>query len=163
MGFLREGLTQEGYDRDYTTRELMQRIGSYFRPSWVRLSVIMVLVALIALMGAAVPILVARGVEQMELGAGATRATAILVGVVLAIGVLTWLANWGRRLQTSILIGDVLYQMRADAFAATMGHDAEGFFDRHRSGRIVSASPTRTNSETWPCSSRNCSPRFCWC
>ena len=77
MGFLREGLTQEGYDRDYTTRELMQRIGSYFRPSWVRLSVIMVLVALIALMGAAVPILVARGVEQMELGAGATRATAI--------------------------------------------------------------------------------------
>ena len=137
MGFLREGLTQEGYDRDYTTRELMQRIGSYFRPSWVRLSVIMVLVALIALMGAAVPILVARGVEQMELGAGATRATAILVGVVLAIGVLTWLANWGRRLQTSILIGDVLYQMRADAFAATMGHDMS-FFDRHQSGRIVS-------------------------
>jgi ATP-binding cassette subfamily B protein len=134
---LRESLTNEGYDREYTTRELIRRIAGYFRPSALRLSVIMTLVALIALMGAAVPILVARGVEQMELNADGGRASAILVGAVLALGVLTWLANWSRRLQTSILIGDVLYQMRADAFAAAMGHDMS-FFDRHQSGRIVS-------------------------
>lgn len=137
MGILRESLTNEGYGREYTTRELIRRIAGYFRPSALRLSVIMTLVALIALMGAAVPILVARGVEQMELNADGGRTSAILVGAVLALGVLTWLANWGRRLQTSILIGDVLYQMRADAFAAAMGHDMS-FFDRHQSGRIVS-------------------------
>ncbi len=138
MGILRAGLTNESYDRDYSNRELVTRIAAYFRPWWPRLLLIISMVSLLALMGAAVPILVSRGVELMaEPEIGSAAIASALVWSVLAIGVLTWLVNWVRRLQTSKLIGDVILSMRTDAFEAVMNHDMS-FFDRLQSGRIVS-------------------------
>ena len=58
MGILRAGLTNENYDRDYTNRQLVTRIAAYFKPWWLRLLLIITMVSLLALMGAAVPILV---------------------------------------------------------------------------------------------------------
>ncbi len=72
---------------------------------------------------------------EPEIGSAALASA--LVWSVLAIGVLTWLVNWVRRLQTSKLIGDVILSMRTDAFEAVMNHDMS-FFDRLQSGRIVS-------------------------
>ncbi len=65
MGILRAGLTNESYDRDYSNRELVTRIAAYFRPWWPRLVLIITMVSLLALMGAAVPILVVtrRGID----------------------------------------------------------------------------------------------------
>ena len=138
MGILRAGLTNENYDRDYTNRQLVTRIAAYFKPWWLRLLLIITMVSLLALMGAAVPILVSRGVELMaDPQVGSASIAAGLVLAVLAIGVATWGVNWVRRLQTSKLIGDVILAMRVDAFQAVMGHDMS-FFDRYQSGRIVS-------------------------
>jgi ATP-binding cassette subfamily B protein len=89
-------------------------------------------------MGAALPILVAGGVEVLDTGGDdAQRLGMILVGGVLALGVANWAINWIRRLNTSILLGDVVLSMRTDAFRAVMSHDMS-FFDRYQSGRIIS-------------------------
>ena len=32
MGFIMDGIDAEAYDRQYSDRQLMRRIGSYFRP-----------------------------------------------------------------------------------------------------------------------------------
>ena len=144
MSILRAVTDGEGYDRDYTSRQLMSRIGSYFRPHWKRLLLVVTMVSLLSLLGAAVPILVARGVELMaEPGSGDWQTAVLLVGVVLMIGFLVWGVNWVRRLQTTMLIGDVILAMRSDAFTAVIGHDMS-FFDRYQSGRIVS----RVTSDT---------------
>ncbi len=138
MGFLRAGLTQEGYDREYSNRQLIDRIIQYFRPWLGRLALVIFMVSLMALFGAALPILVARGVEVMvEADSDRGRLAAILVGAVLALGVLNWAANWVRRVHTNMLIGDVILAMRSDAFSAVMGHDLS-FFDKYQTGRIVS-------------------------
>jgi ATP-binding cassette subfamily B protein len=138
MGILRAGLSDESYDRDYANRELVVRIAAYFRPWWPRLLLIITMVSLLSLMGAAVPILVSRGVELMaDPQVGSAEIAVTLVLAVLVIGILTWLVNWVRRLQTSMLIGDVILSMRTDAFEAVMNHDMS-FFDRLQSGRIVS-------------------------
>ena len=66
MGLMRAGLTNESYDREYNNRVLLGRIAGYFRSRQGRLILIITLVSLLSFMGAAVPILVARGVEQIE-------------------------------------------------------------------------------------------------
>ncbi|MCB0044355.1 MAG: ABC transporter ATP-binding protein [Caldilineaceae bacterium] len=138
MGAIRAGLTAEAYDREYSNRQLLGRIGSYFRPYWRRLALITVMVSLMSVIGALLPILVARGVEALDTGGANTdRLTSILIGAVLFLGVANWAVNWVRRLNTSMLLGDVVFDMRTDAFAAVMNHDMN-FFDRFQSGRIVS-------------------------
>ena len=137
MGIMRAAAAAESYDRDYSNRMLLGRIWGYFRPWLKRFNVIVVMVTLLSIMGAAVPIMVARGVEVMEDGSDATTTAILLVAGVLLIGILTWAVNWVRRVQTSILIGDVILSMRHDAFHAVMNHDLS-FFDKLQSGRIVS-------------------------
>ncbi len=138
MGLLRAGLTNEAYDREYSTRELVRRIAHYFRPWTGRLALIALLVSLMAGFGAALPILVAQGVEVLTgVGDNTSFLVGLLVASVLALGVLNWGVNWLRRVETGKLIGDVILAMRRDAFAATMHHDLS-FFDQYQSGRIVS-------------------------
>jgi ATP-binding cassette subfamily B protein len=144
MGFLRGSLTQEAYDREYSNRELLGRIASYFRPWLGRLLWISTLVTLMSLIGVALPIVVSSGVETLVANPdNSVGITTLLVAVVLALGILNWGVNWIRRVQTGILIADVILALRKDAFTAVMNHDLS-FFDKYQSGRIVS----RVTSDT---------------
>ena len=138
MGMVRGSLTAEKYDREYSNRELVQRIWQYFRPWWTRMTGVIVMVTLLSCFSAAVPVLIARGVELLDAPSQANnRIAIILVGVLLLLGILTWVANWARRLWTATLLGDVILAMRKDAFRAVMNHDMS-FFDQNQSGRVVS-------------------------
>jgi ATP-binding cassette subfamily B protein len=144
MSMVRGALTVEAYDREYTNRELVQRMARYFRPHWRRLAAIVSAVTALALLGAVTPILVAQGVELLDDGQAQNAwLLAGLIGAVMLVGVLTWALNWARRLWTSTLFGHIIYAMRADAFRAVMNHDMS-FFDQNQSGRIVS----RISSDT---------------
>jgi hypothetical protein len=59
------GLDTEAYDRQYTDRELLARIVRYFAPHRRRILFVGVLVAVIALIGAAQPIVVSRGLDLL--------------------------------------------------------------------------------------------------
>ena len=138
MGIMRAGLTNEAYDRQYTNRELFGRIAAYFRPSGRRMTVLMVLVAIISLVGAVQPVLVAWGVNVIDSNAAnRDQLAALLVIGVIVIGVVNWLLNWARRILTVRVLGDVVLAMRTDAFRAVMSHDMS-FFDQFQSARIVS-------------------------
>ena len=145
MGLIRAGLTTEAYDRAYSNGELLRRTAVYFRPSTLRLAVIIVLVTVISLLGALAPVLVARGVGAIkETNVDRDILSGALVAGVLAIGVATWGLNWGRRILTVTLLGDVILAMRTDAFRAVIGHDMS-FFDQYQTGRIVSRITTDTD------------------
>ena len=138
MGIMRAGLTNEAYDRQYTNRQLFGRIAAYFRPSGRRMTVLMVLVAIISFVGALQPVLVAWGVNVIDSNAAnRDQLAALLVIGVILIGVVNWLLNWARRLLTVRVLGDVVLAMRTDAFRAVMSHDMS-FFDQIQSARIVS-------------------------
>lgn len=150
MGLLRAGLEAESYDRQYTNSELVTRLGRYFRPWLGRFAGILLLVTTFSLTQAAAPVVTARGVDLMTgdsfaFGSfsGPVQAAQLLVAALLVLGVVVWVANWGRRLLTTMLIADVVLALRQDAFAAAMGHDLS-FYDRYQSGRVVS----RVTSDT---------------
>ncbi|MGB0389581.1 MAG: ABC transporter ATP-binding protein, partial [Ardenticatenaceae bacterium] len=102
MGFMRS-LTLEGYDRDYSDRELLRRISEYFKPWRTRLLIIVIMLFLRSVFGAATPVLLAQGVERMQISGG-EGLIAALMGVVLLFGFLIWLTNWVQRRLTTMLI-----------------------------------------------------------
>ncbi len=114
----------------------------YFAPQMRRLVTIVILISLIAAAGAAVPMLVAKGVDVIRLHPSPSMELALGLAV-LASGVITWFANWARRRLTVRVIGDVVLALRTEAFRAAMSHDLS-FYDRFSSGRVVS----RISSDT---------------
>jgi ATP-binding cassette subfamily B protein len=136
MAAVMRGLEGEAYDRQYSDKELVNRIVRYFRPHVRKTVIIMMAVFLMALASAAVPIIVSKGVGVMADGADA-RFIPLLVGIVFGIGAGVWVMNWVRRQLTSEVIADVILAMRKDAFAAAARQDLS-FYDEFSSGRIVS-------------------------
>jgi ATP-binding cassette subfamily B protein len=109
---------------------------AYFTPYRRRLFIASLGIFVVALGGAATPILVSRGVDMMAEG-NIREVTNVLVSGLFALGVIIWGVNWvGRRLITRS-IGDVMLDLRRDAFVATTGHDLS-FFDEFSTGRVVS-------------------------
>ena len=130
------GLEAEAYDREYSDRVLIRRIAQYVVPYRAQVVLIAVLILAMAIFGAALPILIARGVDAL-----AERSSDLLfyalVGAVLLSGVLNWAANWWRRRLTQRVTGDVVLALRQAAFRASVQHDMS-FYDEFKSGRIVS-------------------------
>jgi ATP-binding cassette subfamily B protein len=137
------GLNDEKYDRQYTDRELLRRILEYFKPQTKRLVWVLLLVVLLAVVGAALPVVVARVVDLL---AEQPSLTAIsLVGLaILAIGIGVWAVNWARRSIIVRAVGDVVLDLRTRAFRAAAEHDLS-FYDQFSSGRIVSRITSDTN------------------
>jgi ATP-binding cassette subfamily B protein len=142
MGFF-SSLNIEKYDRQYSDRQLISRIAGYFKPQSRRLVFILVLVTILAVIGAAQPVLVSQGVDLLK-GQPTIPAILIISTAVFLIGVGNWLLNWARRSLLARAVGDVILNLRTQAFRAATIHDLS-FYDQISSGRIVSRITSDTN------------------
>jgi ATP-binding cassette, subfamily B, bacterial len=130
------GLSSEGYDREYSDRELLRRVMSHFAPHQRRVVTIGTIIAAISIIGALQPLVIARGLDLLIISPRLEVVVA-LVAVALVIGVLNWAGSWLRRRLTVRVIGDVVLALRNQAFASSVRHDMS-FFDQFQSGRIIS-------------------------
>jgi ATP-binding cassette subfamily B protein len=141
MGFY-EGLNEEKYDRQYKDSVLTKRIVQYFTTQKKQVAVIIFLVILMAVISAAQPVVVSKGLDALR--DRPTLAASLLIGlIVLFIGLADWGLNWIRRRLTVRTVGDVILNLRTLAFRAAVEHDLS-FYDQFSSGRIAS----RINSDT---------------
>jgi ATP-binding cassette, subfamily B, bacterial len=129
-------LDTEAYDRQYKDSDLAKRMVHYFMQHRRKLVISIFMLVILALTGAIMPVVVSRGVDLLASGYS-TALILILFGAVLLSGMMTWFANWLRRRLTSEAVGDVVLELRKDAFSAAAGHDLS-FYDKFSSGRIVS-------------------------
>jgi ATP-binding cassette subfamily B protein len=135
MGFF-SGLDVEAYDRQYSDKQLLARMGSYFRSYALAMIGIGLLSLLNAISGAAVPLLLSYALDQA--GPAITAAQILVVTlVVLFSGVLIWAANWWRRRLTARVIGDVVMKIRMDGFRAATEHDLS-FYDENPAAKVIS-------------------------
>ena len=130
MGFF-GGLTAENYDRQYSDRELVRRIGAYFLPQRTRLIVVTALVLAIAAIGAALPVVVSRMVDLLK-DVPSVQAIGVVGFILLIIGFAIWGLNWARRSLVVRAVGDVVLQLRTTAFQAAAAHDLS-FYDQFSS------------------------------
>jgi len=142
MGFF-AGLNDEKYDRQYTDRQLVRRIFEYFKPQTRRFVWVIALVVLLAGIGAALPVMVARMVDLLK-GQPSLQAIMFVSLAVLVLGIGIWGLNWARRSLVVRAVGDVVLELRTRAFRAAAEHDLS-FYDQFSSGRIVSRITSDTN------------------
>ena len=139
---LHDGLDAEAYDRSYDDRVLLRRILGYFRPVRRQMLLVAATVVLSALVDAAVPLALASGVDRIT-RSHSLAAVSMLVAIILLSGVLSWICNFIRQRFSAAAVGDVVLQLRLDAFGAVMARDLS-FYDEYASGKIVS----RVTSDT---------------
>jgi len=142
MGFF-AGLNDEKYDRQYKDSELVRRMVNYFNTQKSRLAFASVIIILLAVIGAALPVIVSRMVDLIKEQPSVTDILWVglaLVGVAFGL----WGLNWLRRGLIVRSVGDVVLDMRSRAFRAAAEHDLS-FYDQFSSGRIVSRITSDTN------------------
>ncbi|HEY3343440.1 MAG TPA: ABC transporter ATP-binding protein [Anaerolineaceae bacterium] len=137
-----DGLDAEDYDRQYSDRYLVSRITSLFAPQWKRLAGIALLVIFISACGAAMPLIVSRGVDLLRTDPSLVTIL-IIAGSILLVGVASWGANWANRRLVARTIVDVIIALASRAFKAATEHDLS-FYDEYSSGRILSRITTDT-------------------
>ncbi|WP_053202861.1 ABC transporter ATP-binding protein [Jiangella muralis] len=142
MAFIMDGLDAEAYDRTYGDRELLRRILRYFRPKTRVMGLIAAAIVAQSLMQAAFPIAVSEGLDRITTDR-TTGLVVALVSAVLVTGVLGWVFNFVQRWYTATVVGDVVLDLREDAFDAVLDRDMS-FYDEHSSGKVVS----RVTSDT---------------
>ncbi len=136
------GLNTESYDRNYSDRQLVRRVASYFMRDPRRLLWTLITIVVLAVLSAIQPLIVSEGINLL----GETpdvQAMTTLVLISLIIGLLFWAVNWLRRRFLARITGMVMSDLRVDAFEAVIGHDLS-FFDQFRAGRIISRITTDT-------------------
>lgn len=148
MGFIMDGLNAEDYDRSYTDTELVKRILKYFRPHLPKMIIVSSVVFLSSLMDLALPIVVSGAIDELQLSPetfDAIRTTLILAGVAS----MAWVFNLVRQWLSAEAVGDVVLDLREDAFNAVTERDMS-FYDKYPTGKIVSRvlSDTQGFSET---------------
>ena len=136
MATIMRGLDSEAYDRQYSDKELFHRILQYFHPHRRKIIISSIAILLLALAGAAFPLLVARGVDVMATQ-NDDAFIVLLAGAAFVLGFAVWIFNWIRRQLSTEVIADVVLAMRADAFTAAAQQDLS-FYDEFSSGRVVS-------------------------
>jgi ATP-binding cassette subfamily B protein len=136
MGFF-SGLGAEKYDRQYSDKKLLARILDYFKTQSQRLVVIIITILIRATIVAATPVIVARGLDQVTGQTVTTQFILVLSGIVLALGIISWVANLLLRRNSSRTIAEIIRQLATDAFKASVRQDLS-FHDNFSSGKIVS-------------------------
>lgn len=136
MAAIMQGLDAERYDRQYSDRELLDRIRSYFGRYKRDVLLVVIAVVLLAVLQAAPAVIISRGINIIADG-GNPAFIPLLVAIVFADGVLIWVVNWAKRIYSVKVIESVILDMRTKAFGAAAQQDLS-FYDEFSSGRIVS-------------------------
>ena len=135
MGFFAD-LEREDYDRTYGDLELVRRLATYFRRHGRKLAVTLLATLIVAGAGASSPVLVSLGIGLLQEDPQSSLLYLITLAL-LGVGAVVWMANWARRRAITRVIGDVILDLRMEAFRATASHDMS-FYDEHASGKVVS-------------------------
>ena len=144
MGFIMDGLQAEAYDRAYTDRQLTRRIAHYFKAQLPIISGVIALIVLASCLDSASPLLMSRGIDLVT-GENKLPILAQLIGLILLATGFSWLCHYAREVLTARAIGNVVLQLRQNAFKAVMARDMS-FFDEFPSGKIVSRVTTDTEN-----------------
>src|SRR6266851_1498807 len=104
--------------------------------------IVAALIVLISLLDTVFPILMSYGIN-LVVASPTTPVIALLIVAILLSGVFSWLSNFFRQWLTARAVGDVVLNLRKDAFNSVVARDMS-FYDEFPSGKIVS----RVTSDT---------------
>src|SRR5690606_35435202 len=108
----------------------------YFEPFRVQVINIVIGFIFLAVVTALRPVLVSAGITALEQD-NPDSTIPLLIMALLFAGVTEYVMQWTRRRLLTRVLGNVVAQMRKDAFTAAVERDL-AFYDENKSGKIVS-------------------------
>ncbi len=144
MGFFMDGLEAEDYDRKYDDKDLVSRIVAYFQRHRRVMGVVALFAFVASVIDALIPFLVSRTLERLD-DEATFRSVVPIVAGIFAGGIVVWTLNFVRQWLSARVVGDVILDIRLDAFRAVMKRDLS-FFNQYPSGKIVSRVTSDTES-----------------
>src|SRR5574341_76314 len=142
MGFFMDGLEAEAYDRTYKDSALVRRVIGYFKPQAGRMAIVALVIALNSLTSLALLIYISRSLDRLQADPQGTNLFGITL-ILVGLASLGWVFNAVRGWFSAQAVGNVVLQLREDAFDAVLRRDLS-FYDQFPSGKIVS----RVTSDT---------------
>jgi ABC-type multidrug transport system fused ATPase/permease subunit len=136
MGFILDGLDTESYDREYTDRDLVRRVITYFVAHRRKVALVAIVLTINSAAGSGVPVAISKVIDAVASDPSVNR-MAIACGIVLLLGAVAWVTNFIHQWVAGRVIGDVVLKLRDDVFDATVRHDM-AFYEEHPSGKVVS-------------------------
>ncbi|HET7055615.1 MAG TPA: hypothetical protein VFI12_04080, partial [Thermomicrobiales bacterium] len=115
MAFIMNGLDAENYSRTYTDRQLIDRIKTYFRPEAAKIGLVTVMVVLKSVFDAALPILIATGLDRVVGPDGVDNRVWWLVVGIIVFGALSWGVNFVQQFKSAEIVGNIILRLRTDA------------------------------------------------
>jgi ATP-binding cassette subfamily B protein len=131
-----DGLDVEAYDRSYSDAALVRRILRYFATQKRHVVMVVVTVLLIAVAELMQPFVIAEGVSALASTPSPTLLVT-LAALVYVASCASWLANLIRRRSAGRAVGNMVRDLRVDAFKSAVSRDMS-FYDEFASGKIVS-------------------------
>jgi ABC-type multidrug transport system fused ATPase/permease subunit len=147
MAFIMDGLHAEAYDRTYTDHQLIKRILHYFKAQSPVIVGITLLIVFASVLDALSPLLMSRGIDLLMKNTGALPIILLLISLILFTTSFSWICHFFREVLTARAVGNVILQLRTDAFSAVVARDL-AFFDEFPSGKLVSRVTSDTESFT---------------
>lgn len=144
MAHILEGLEPEDYDRSYTDRQLMQRIGTYLKPYRPRVLSVTAIVILGSVLGVLFPVIIARSIDAVADSITGQR-IGVLVGAVLLAGLASWVVSFALQFLSATVVASIVFDLRNRTMSAVIDQDMS-FFDEHPPGTIVSRVSSDTQS-----------------
>ncbi|HEX2619850.1 MAG TPA: ABC transporter ATP-binding protein [Phototrophicaceae bacterium] len=135
MGFM-YGLQEDKYDRQYDDGYLAKRMATYFAHYNKQLWLILVCLIGLSIIGAVQPVWISNAIDAVETSDG-TQTIELLIGALFFSALFQYFVGWIRRQLSSYIIGNVVADLRRDAFSAAIERDL-AFYDNNKSGKIVS-------------------------
>ncbi len=130
------GLEAEEYDRVYKDKDLLSRIFKYFRPYRRNMSIVIFFLTISAFTYASIPILTSIAISNLETNREPIYLLLVII-LIFTLNFLAWIFNYFRQKYSSMVIGDIVLDLRRDANAAVLDRDMS-FFDKNPIGKIVS-------------------------
>ncbi|MCU0466433.1 MAG: ABC transporter transmembrane domain-containing protein, partial [Anaerolineae bacterium] len=150
------------YDRQYTDGYLYRRIGSYLKNFRRDVIIIVVSLTVLSFLAAFQPVWFSDAIDALQAEGGglpwfkfyqpawlfqsfhdmqripgAQDALVFFVAALVVTSFIQYFIGWLRRYLTSKTLGNVVAQLRKDAFDAALQRDL-AFYDKNKSGKIVS-------------------------
>ncbi len=144
MAHILEGLEPEDYDRSYSDRQLVQRLGMYLKPHRARVFCVAAIVIFGSALGVFVPVMIARSIDAVADSLTGQRIGA-LVGIVLFAGLASWLVGFTVQVLSATVVANVVLDLRNGIMSTVINRDMS-FFDEHPTGTIVSRVSSDTQS-----------------
>ncbi|MHA1982946.1 MAG: ABC transporter transmembrane domain-containing protein [Candidatus Hodarchaeales archaeon] len=137
-------LSREGYDRQYSDKELLSRLKPYLLNHKRYLFLVILFSVLATIFSLVIPIFFALGFDELLLP-NPNRDLIITASLLyLALLILEWLGAYYYRIHDRKMHANIAYDLRKELFTRVNNHDLS-FFDKNKTGKIMA----RISSDTF--------------